>query len=110
MHSAKMEVYTRMCDIRDWCLNKHLIIDEMLKKIKQSYKTQQKHKATCPKQSFFKEKLAASGGIRTHDHMLSRQPFNRLTAGWVRITYTKQPTHLNQSNTQPNKQVNSYLA
>ena len=31
------------------------------------------HNTTRPKQSFFKEKLAASGGTRTYDHQLSRR-------------------------------------
>ena len=31
------------------------------------------HNTTCPKQSFFNEKLAVSSGTRTHDHHLFRQ-------------------------------------
>ena len=54
-------------------------------------KTKQ-HNTTRPKQSFFKEKLAASGGTQTHDHLLPRQHSYQLSyqgssAGWTRITY-----------------------
>ena len=44
-------------------------IKEMLRKARQQQQHNRKakqHNTTHPKQSFFKEKLAASGGIRTH--------------------------------------------
>ena len=60
------------------------------------------HNTTRPKQSFFKEKLAASGGTRTHDHQLSRWCSYQLSyrgssAGWAEscIQITK---HLNLMN------------
>ena len=60
--------------------------------------TTQKDKATQPNstnQLFFKEKLAASSGTWTYDHLLFRQHSYQLSywgssAGWARITYTKQ--------------------
>ena len=72
-----------------------LIIHEMLRKTRQVNTTQQKDKATqhnLPKQIFFQEKLAASGGTQTHDHPLSRQHSNYLSyrgssVGWARIMY-----------------------
>ena len=46
----------------------------MLRKARQQQHNRKakQHNTTCPKQSFFKEKLAASGGTWTHDHQLSR--------------------------------------
>ena len=38
----------------------------------------EQHNTTRPKQLFFKEKLAASGGTRTHDHQLSRKKTQEL--------------------------------
>ena len=66
------------------------------------------HNTTRPKQSFFKEKLAASGGIRTHDHQLSRRCSYQLSyrgssVGWVWILHT------NHIASQPDKQVSSNL-
>ena len=51
------------------------ILQEMLRKARQQQQHNRKakqHNTTRPKQSFFKEKLGASGGTRTHDHQLSR--------------------------------------
>ena len=50
-------------------------IQEMLRKARQQQKHNRKakqHNTTRPKQSFFKEEWAASGGTRTHDHQLAR--------------------------------------
>ena len=53
-----------------------LIIHEMLRKkgkaTQHNRKTKQ-HNTTRPRQLFFKEKIAASGGTRTHDRPLARQ-------------------------------------
>ena len=52
-------------------------LQEMLRKARQQQQQHNRkakqHNKTRPKQSFFKEKLATSGGTRTHDHELSRQ-------------------------------------
>ena len=66
-------------------------IQEMLRKARQQQQHNRKakqHNATRPKQSFFKEKLAASGGTRTHDHQLTRRCSYQLSyrgssAGWA---------------------------
>ena len=59
-------------------VNAHIVhkqsLQEMLRKARQQQQHNRKAKqrnTTHPKQSFFKEKLAASGGTRTHDHQLS---------------------------------------
>ena len=76
-----------------------IIIHEMLRKTRQGNKTQQKHNTTHPKQLFFKDKLAASSGTRTHDHQLSRRHSYQLSyRGSLLETHTqsktKQPKHL----------------
>ena len=66
-------------------------IQEMLRKARQQQQHNRKakqHNTTRPKQSFFKEKLAASGGTRTHDHQLARRCSYQLSyrgssAGWA---------------------------
>ena len=85
------------------CFMLHLVheqsLQEMLRKSRQQQQHNRKakqHNATRPKQSFFKEKLAASGGTRTHDHQLSRRCSYQLSsrgssAGWAdRILHTNQ--------------------
>ena len=66
-------------------------IREMLRKARQQQQHNRKakqHNTTRPKQSFFKEKLAALGGTRTHDHQLARRCSYQLSyrgssAGWA---------------------------
>ena len=50
-------------------------LQEMLRKARQQQRNRKskQHNTTRPKQSFFKEKLAASGGTWTHDHQFSRR-------------------------------------
>ena len=55
-----------------YCFALWTILQEMLRKARQQQQQQhnrkaKQHNTTRPKQSFFKEKLAASGGTRTHD-------------------------------------------
>ena len=63
-------------------------LQEMLRKAKQHNRKAKQHNITRLKQSFFKEKLAASGGTRTHNHQLSRRRTYHVHACVYRNEYT----------------------
>ena len=85
-------------------------LQEMLRKARQQQHNRKakQHNTTCPKQSFFKEKLAASGGTQTHDHQLSRRRSYQLSYRGSSAGWAKSCIQISIAS-QPDKQVNSNL-
>ena len=76
----------RMSHTHDFDL-REMLIERQGKATQHNRKTKQ-HNTTRPRQLFFKEKIAASGGTRTHDRPLARRRSYQLSyrgssVGWA---------------------------
>ena len=85
-------------------------LQEMLRKARQQQHNRKakQHSTTRPKQSFFKEKLAALGGTQTQNHQLSRWRSYQLTYRGSSTSWAESCIQISVAS-QPDKQVSSNL-